>query len=162
MENSAAIRVRGVGDARISRLAAAMELGRRSIEGPLDRRRAFSNPADAACCFRARLANLGHEVFSCLYLDTRHRMISYEALFRGTIDGAAVYPREIVKQALRLNAAAVILGHNHPSGDLEPSEADRNITIRVAKALALVDIRLLDHLIVGRAGHVSLAERGVI
>ena len=161
-DNSDTIRVRGIGDARVARVEAALELGRRCIEGPLDRRRAFGNPADAARCFRARLANLGHEVFSCLFLDTRHRMITYEALFRGTIDGAAVYPREIVKQALGCDAAAVILGHNHPSGDCEPSEADRNITIKVSKALALVDIRLLDHLVVSRQGHVSLAERGWI
>lgn len=159
-ENSKSIRVQGLGDARIARLEAALELGRRCIEGPLDRRRAFSNPGDAARLIRARLANLGHEVFSCLFLDTRHRMIAYEPLFRGTIDGAAVYPREIVKQALGCDAAAVILGHNHPSGDCEPSEADRNITAKIAKALALVDIRLLDHLVVSREGHVSLAERG--
>jgi DNA repair protein RadC len=159
-ENSKAIRVRGLGEARIARLEAALELGRRCIEGPLDRRRVFSNPGDAARLIRARLANLGHEVFSCLFLDTRHRMIAYEPLFRGTIDGAAVYPREIVKQALGCDAAAVILGHNHPSGDCEPSDADRNITAKIAKALALVDIRLLDHLVVSREGHVSLAERG--
>jgi DNA repair protein RadC len=162
MANAEAIRSDGIGDARVARLMAALEIGRRAIEGPVDRRRSFTNPADAARCFRARLADLGHEVFSCLFLDTRHRMISFETLFRGTIDGAAVYPREIVKQALGLDAAAVILGHNHPSGDCEPSEADRNITLRVAKALALVDIRLLDHLVVSRQGHVSLAERGWI
>lgn len=161
-DDAGTIRARGVGDARIARVEAAIELGRRYIEGPKDRRRAFRNPADAACCFRARLGNLGHEVFSCLYLDARHRMIAYEPLFRGTIDGAAVYPREIVKHALRCNAAAVILGHNHPSGDCEPSEADRSITLRVSKALALIDIRLLDHLVVSCAGHVSLAERGWI
>jgi len=159
-EKSRSIRVRGLGDARLARLEAALELGRRCLEGPRDRRRVFSNPADAARLIRARLANLGHEVFSCLFLDTRHRMIAYEPLFRGTIDGAAVYPREIVKQALDCHAAAVILGHNHPSGDCEPSDADRNITARIAKALALVDIRLLDHLVVSREGHVSLAERG--
>jgi DNA repair protein RadC len=161
-EHSNAIREPGVGEARIARLEAALELGRRCLEGPVDRRRVFSNPGDAARLLRARLANLGHEVFSCLFLDTRHRMIAYEPLFRGTIDGAAVYPREIVKQALGLGAAAVILGHNHPSGDCEPSEADRNITTRIARALALVDIRLLDHLVVSRQGHVSLAERGWI
>ncbi len=157
-----AIRTCGIGAARIARLEAAIELGRRCIEGPLDRRRAFQSPSDAARCFRARLGNLGHEVMSCVFLDTRHRMISYEPLFRGTIDGAAVYPREIVKLALRRNAAAVILGHNHPSGDCQPSEADRRITCRIADALALVDIRLLDHLVVSRAGHVSLAELGWI
>jgi DNA repair protein RadC len=156
------VRQTGLGQARIARIQAAIEIGRRCLAGPADRRRTFANPADAARCFRARLGDLGHEVFSCLFLDTRHRMIRYEALFRGTIDGAAVYPREIVKLALSLNAAAVILGHNHPSGDCEPSEADRNITVRVSKALALVDIRLLDHLVVSREGHVSLAERGWI
>lgn len=161
-ENAATLRQRGFGEARAARVMAALELGRRCLEGPVDRRRAFGNPADAARCFRARLGNLGHEVFSCLYLDARHRLICYEALFRGTIDGAAVYPREIVKQALARNAAAVILGHNHPSGDCEPSEADRSITVRVAKALTLVDIRLLDHIVVSRQGHVSLAERGWI
>lgn len=158
--NLETIRVRGVGDARVSRVSAALELGRRCIEGPVDRRRSFSKPVDAARCFRARLANLSHEVFSCLFLDTRHRMIAHEPLFRGTIDGAAVYPREIVKQALGCDAAAVILGHNHPSGNCEPSEADRSITIKVSQALALVDIRLLDHLVVSREGHISLAERG--
>ncbi len=158
--NTGAIRAKGLGAARIARIEAALEFGRRSIEGPVDRRRAFQKPGDAARCFRARLANLGHEVFSCLFLDTRHRLIAYEPLFRGTIDGAAVYPREIVKRALGFNAAAVILGHNHPSGDCEPSEADRNITLKLARALSLVDIRLLDHLVVSRQGHVSLAERG--
>jgi DNA repair protein RadC len=161
-ESTPLVRQTGLGQARIARIQAAIEIGRRCLAGPADRRRTFANPADAARCFRARLGDLGHEVFSCLFLDTRHRMIRYEALFRGTIDGAAVYPREIVKQALSLNAAAVILGHNHPSGDCEPSEADRNITVRVSKALALVDIRLLDHLVVSREGHVSLAERGWI
>jgi DNA repair protein RadC len=101
-------------------------------------------------------------VFCCLFLDTRHRVICFEALFRGTVDGATVYPREVVKRALYHNAAAVILGHNHPSGDCEPSEADRSITAKLAGALALVDVRLLDHLVVSRQGHVSLAERGWI
>jgi DNA repair protein RadC len=156
------LRAKGVGSARIARIMAALELGRRCLQGPVDRRRALTRPDDAARCFRAHLGDLGHEVFSCMFLDTRHRMIRYEALFRGTVDGAAVYPREIIKQAIRYDAAAVILGHNHPSGDCEPSEADRNITLRIAKALALVDIRLLDHLVVSREGHVSLAERGWI
>jgi len=162
VDDTSRIRLDGIGEARLARLGAAIELGRRCLEGPLDRRRAFGRPADAARCLRARLGDLGHEMFCCLYLDTRHRMIRREFLFRGTIDGAAVYPREIVKQALACDAAAVILGHNHPSGHCEPSEADRTITIKVSKALALVDIRLLDHLVVSREGHVSLAERGWI
>lgn len=162
VDNAHQFRIRGIGEARIARLGAALELGRRCLEGPLDRRRAFAKPADAARCLRARLADLGHELFCCMFLDTRHRMIRRDFLFRGTIDGAAVYPREIVKQALACDAAAVILGHNHPSGNCEPSEADRAITLKVAKALALVDIRLLDHVVVSREGHVSLAERGWI
>jgi DNA repair protein RadC len=105
---------------------------------------------------------LEHEVFCCLYLDKRHRLIQFEELFRGTIDGASVHPREIVKLALQRNSAAVIIAHNHPSGVAEPSQADEFITQRVKEALALVDIRLLDHIIVGDGACVSLAERGLI
>jgi DNA repair protein RadC len=152
----------GVGPARAARLAAALELGRRYLAAPGERRPSLSAPLDAARYFSARLLDLPHEVFCCLFLDTRHRLIRYEELFRGTIDGATVYPREVVKRALQCNASAVIVGHNHPSGVAEPSEADRNITLKLAKALALVEIRLLDHLVVSRGGHVSLAERGMI
>jgi DNA repair protein RadC len=150
----------GLGRARIARLFAALELGRRHLEGPVRGSRRLEKPSDAADCFRARLAELSYEVFACLFLDTRHRIICLEALFRGTIDGATVHPREVLKRALHHNAAAVILGHNHPSGDPEPSEADRSITTKLASALTLVDVRLLDHLVVTGRGHVSLAERG--
>lgn len=153
---------RGLGPVGIARLKAAAELGKRLIERPLEPRAKLSSPRDAADCFRARLADLPHEAFSCLFLDTRHRIICFETLFRGTIDGATVYPREVLKRALHHNAAAIILGHNHPSGVCEPSEADRGITEKLARALSLVDVRLLDHLIVSRAGHLSLAERGWI
>ena len=152
----------GLGPARIARIKAALETGRRHLEAPVPHRSALSAPEDAVRYFRARLADLPHEVFSCLFLDTRHRLIRYEELFRGTVDGAAVYPREVLKRALHHNAAAVIFGHNHPSGVSEPSEADRGITLKLGRALALVDIRLLDHLVVTRDGHVSLAERGWI
>lgn len=155
-------RCHGLGPARVARLKAALELGRRHMEAPTGRRGALSAPDDAARFFRARLADLPHEVFSCLFLDTRHRLIEYEELFRGTVDGATVYPREVLIRALHHNAAAVIFGHNHPSGVSEPSEADRGITLKLGRALALVDIRLLDHLVVTRDGHVSLAERGWI
>jgi DNA repair protein RadC len=101
-------------------------------------------------------------VFCCLFLDTRHRLICFEELFRGTVDGASVHPREVVKQALARNAASVILAHNHPSGVAEPSHADEIITVRLRDALALVDIRVLDHLIVGDGACTSLAERGVV
>lgn len=153
-------RVDGLGPARAARLAAAVELGRRYLAAPLAPRSSFDAPVEAARFLKARLLDLPHEVFCCLYLDTRHRLIRCEDLFRGTIDGATVYPREVVKRALEHNASAVIVGHNHPSGVSEPSEADRSITLKLAKALALVEIRLLDHLVVSRGGHVSLAERG--
>jgi DNA repair protein RadC len=152
----------GVGPARAARLAAAVELGRRYLAAPYVERSPLEAPGDAARYFGARLVDLPHEVFSCLFLDARHRLIRYEELFRGTIDGATVYPREVVKRALQYNAAAVIVGHNHPSGVSEPSDADRSITLKLAKALALVEIRLLDHVVVSRGGHVSLAERGMI
>ena len=155
-------RTRGLGPARVARLLAALEIGRRYLAAPAAPRCALAAPADAARFLKARLLDLPHEVFCCLYLDTRHRLIRYEELFRGTIDGATVYPREVVKRALQHNASAVIVGHNHPSGIAEPSEADRSITLKLAKALALVEIRLLDHVVVSRGGHVSLAERGLV
>lgn len=152
--------MRGVGPAGLARLEAALELGRRYLEAPASPRASLRAPRDAVRVFHARLADLPHEAFGCLYLDTRHRVIEFELLFRGTIDGATVYPREVLRRALEHNAAALIVGHNHPSGVSEPSEADRAITLKLAKALALVDIRLLDHLVVSRDGHVSLAELG--
>jgi DNA repair protein RadC len=153
-------RTKGLGPACAAALVAALELGRRYLAAPQDPRSSLQAPVDAARFFKARLLDLPHEVFCCLFLDTRHRLIRYEELFRGTIDGATVYPREVVKRALHHNASAVIVGHNHPSGVSEPSEADRSITVKLAKALALVEIRLLDHVVVSRGGHVSLAERG--
>ena len=110
----------------------------------------------------ARLRDLEHEVFCCLFLDSRHRLTRCEELFRGTVDGASVHPREVVKQALARNATAVILAHNHPSGIAEPSQADEIITTRLRDALALVEIRLLDHLIIGDGHCISLAEKGLI
>lgn len=108
------------------------------------------------------LAEIHHEVFGLLYLDNRHRVIADEVLFRGTIDGAAVYPREVVYECLKKNAAAVVLYHNHPSGDNEPSKADRNITDRIVDSLKAIDVRVLDHLVVGHNSAVSFAERGWI
>jgi DNA repair protein RadC len=120
----------------------------------------LSSPQDATNLCRSLCAGYDNERFGVVWLDTRHRLIDAETLFTGTIDGAAVYPRVVLKRALELNAAAVILTHNHPSGVAEPSEADRTITLKLSKALALVDIRLLDHLIVTGDAYVSLAERG--
>ncbi len=155
-------RIKGLGPARAARLLAAVELGRRYLAAPAAARTALRAPQDAVRVFQAQLADLPHEVFSALFLDTRHRVICYEELFRGTVDGATVYPREVVKRSLHHNASAIIVAHNHPSGLSEPSEADRSITLKLAKALALMDIRLLDHVVVSRGGHVSLAERGWI
>jgi DNA repair protein RadC len=107
-----------------------------------------------------KLGGLEREVFAAAYLDTRHRLIEYVELFHGTIDGAEVHPREVVRRALRCNAAAVILSHNHPSGDVTPSAADRAVTTRLKQALALVDIRLLDHVVVGGTATTAMAERG--
>lgn len=120
-------------------------------------------PADAVQFLQAKYAHEEREVFACLLLDTRHHLIGeVRELFWGTVDGATIYPREVVKLALRENASAIILCHNHPSGIAEPSEADRSITHKLRQALTLVEVRLLDHIIVARMGHVSMAERGLI
>ncbi|MGB5738998.1 MAG: DNA repair protein RadC, partial [Woeseia sp.] len=123
---------------------------------------AIRSPADTEAFLTAKLRDLPHELFCCLFLDNRHRVLRFETLFRGTIDGTSVYPREVVKQALQANAAAVILAHNHPSGVAEPSQADERITRRLRSALELVDIRLLDHLVIGDGCCTSLASRGLL
>ena len=143
-------------------LGALPELARRYFEETLPRGEAIRSPADTETFLLARLRDRPHEVFCCLYLDNRHRVLKFEELFRGTIDGTSVYPRELVKQALDINAAAIILAHNHPSGVAEPSQADERITRRVKSALELVDIRLLDHLIIGDGICTSLANRGLL
>lgn len=125
------------------------------------RGRLISAPEEAKSFVAMKLAHLEHEVFAALFLDNRHRVLGFEELFRGTIDGASVHPREVVKRTLELNAAAVIFAHNHPSGEAEPSQADLRITQRLKDALALVDVRVLDHFIVG-SGVMSFAERGLI
>lgn len=128
----------------------------------LSRGRKLTQPTQVFEYLQILLHDVEHEVFSALFLDTQHRVIRFEALFRGTIDAASVYPREVVKQALACNAAAVILVHNHPSGDPTPSDADRRITQRLKEALGLVEIRLIDHIVVGSEGCESLAERGYL
>lgn len=120
----------------------------------------LTQPKDAARFLQLSLANEKNECFSAVFLNNKHRVIRFERLFTGTIDGAAVYPRVVAQRALELNAAAVIFAHNHPSGNSEPSEADRSITQRLVSALALLDIRVLDHLVVSQKDWVSLAERG--
>ncbi len=154
--------IRGIGEARLAVLIALPELARRYFEASLDVGQAIRSPADTEAFLRARLRDLPHELFCCLYLDNRHRVVQFVEMFRGTIDGTSVYPREVVKEALAANAAAVILAHNHPSGIAEPSQADELITRRLKAALELVDIRLLDHLIVGDGASTSLASRGLL
>lgn len=153
---------RGVGPTRWAELQAALELARRHHLERLRLGPSLTSPRSARDFLIARLRDREHEVFCCLFLDSRHRLISFEELFRGTVDGASVHPREVVKQALARNATAVILAHNHPSGVAEPSQADEIITTRLRDALALVDIRVLDHLVVGDGTCASLAERGII
>jgi DNA repair protein RadC len=150
----------GLGPARACQLAAALELGNRHLAASLERGAALTDPLAAGRYFAQRLRAHGHEVFAALFLDTRHRTLAFEELFQGTVDGAEVHPREVVRRALAHNAAAVIIGHNHPSGCPEPSAADRSITARLKQALALVDVRLLDHFVIGDGPPVSLAARG--
>ncbi|EOA5673152.1 DNA repair protein RadC, partial [Pseudomonas aeruginosa] len=133
-----------------------------AIEYKMQRGASFSSPVAVKEYLSAKLAGFEHEVFAVLFLDTQHRLIEYSELFRGTIDSASVYPRELVKEALRLNAAAVIVSHNHPSGNPEPSGADKVLTQRLREALALVDVRTLDHIIVAGGSTISFAERGLI
>jgi DNA repair protein RadC len=152
----------GLGDAKYAQLQAVMEMSRRHLAHELQRGDALTSPALTRRFLAAKLRHLPHEVFACLFLDNRHRVLHFEELFRGTIDAASVYPREVVKRALACNAAAVIIAHNHPSGVAEPSGADRQITRRLQEALALVDIRVLDHMVIGDGEPVSFAERGLI
>lgn len=152
----------GLGKTKYVQLVAALEVGRRHLESRLTRGDALESPSDTLDYLQACLRDRPYEVFCCLFLDNRHRILAFEELFRGTLNGTAVYPREVVKRALALNAAAVILVHNHPSGMAEPSRADQTLTTRLKEALALVDIRVLDHLVVGDGEAVSFSERGLL
>ncbi|WP_240125791.1 RadC family protein [Thermomonas alba] len=156
------LRLRGIGPARACLLTAALELGQRHLAARLERGEALTDPGAAGRYFAQRLRGLGHEVFAVLYLDSRHRALAFEELFRGTIDGAEVHPRIVVQRALAHGAAAAIVGHNHPSGNPEPSAADCALTARLRQALALVDVRLLDHFVIGDGAPTSLAERGLL
>ena len=150
----------GLGQAKYVQLQAVLEMGRRHLESSLKHGDAFTDADTTMRYIKQRLRAYPHEVFACLYLDNQHRFLQFDELFRGTIDGASVYPREVVKSALQHNAAALILAHNHPSGIAEPSQADIHITKRIQSALDLVDIRVLDHIIVGDADVTSLAQLG--
>jgi DNA repair protein RadC len=152
----------GVGPGKAAALHAARECASRNISKRLVPGQAIATPADASQFMVSRLQDRPHEVFCCLYLDNRHRVLAFEELFRGTIDSTTVHPREVVRQAIGRNAAAVIAAHNHPSGVAEPSQADRLITRRLRDALDLIDVRLLDHLVVGDGLCISLAGRGML
>ena len=154
--------VPGLGDAGYAAIRAALELGHRYLESRVRRGTALASPADTRRFLTARLRRHGDEVFACLFLDNRHRLIRFEELFRGTVNGASVHPRVIAKRALHHNAAAVIIAHNHPSGIAEPSQADRAITDRIRAAMSLIDVRVMDHFVVGDGEVVSFAERGWI
>lgn len=152
----------GLGMAKYAQLQAVLAMARRHASESVADRDVLSDPQATRRFLSAQLGHAEQEIFACIFLDTRNRVIAFEQMFHGTIDGAAVYPREVVKAALRHNAAALIAAHNHPSGVAEPSTADRDITRRLSDALALVDIRLLDHVVVTRQESTSLAERGLM
>lgn len=149
-----------LGPARCCQLAAALELGQRYLAASLERGLIVTDPAAAGRYFAQRLKGRPHEVFAVLFMDARHRAVAFEELFQGSVDGAEVHPREVVRRALAHNATAVIVGHNHPSGCSDPSAADRTVTLKLKQALALVDVRLLDHVVVGDGPPLSLAARG--
>jgi len=153
---------KGLGSAKYAQLQAVLEMARRHFEEILQRGDALTSPEATRAYLSAQLRGYSYEVFACLFLDNQHRVIQLEELFRGTIDGASVYPREVAKRALFHNAAAVIFAHNHPSGINEPSQADKNITDKLKQALILFDIRVLDHFIIGDGQPYSFAEHGIL
>jgi len=154
--------VSGLGTAKIATLLASRELTERFISESFRRGETVSDSASARQHLRTKMAGYQQEVFACLFLDNKHRIIVFEELFFGTIDGATVHPREVLKRAMYHNAAAVILAHNHPSGIADPSQADQRVTSRLKELLAVVDVRLLDHLVIGDKQVVSLAELGML
>jgi DNA repair protein RadC len=155
-------RVKGLGPAKRAEIVAVMELARRASAQELSQASVFNSPSQLKRYAALHLAQLEHESFSVLYLDAHHRLMEMQTLFRGTLSQASVYPREVVKEALARNAAALVLAHNHPSGIAEPSRADEYLTQTLKSALQLVDVRVLDHVVVGRGQVVSMAERGLV
>lgn len=153
---------KGLGPAKYVQLQAVLEMSRRHLGESMDKGQGLTSPEMTRRFLMAQLRNSHQEQFACLFMDSQHRVISFEILFYGTIDAASVYPREVVRKALQHDAAAIIVAHNHPSGVAEPSQADQSITRHLKEALALVDIRLLDHFIVGDGEVLSLAERGML
>ncbi|MCF3192511.1 MULTISPECIES: RadC family protein [Pseudomonas] len=150
----------GLGPAKFSQLQAVLEMSRRHLAERLRRDSALQSPQAVRDYLKSLLRHEPHEVFGCLFMDSKHRMLAFEVLFRGSIDSASVYPRQVVKRALAHNAAAVIFCHNHPSGISEPSQADSLLTQHLIKALDLIEVRVLDHFIVGDGQPLSMVERG--
>jgi DNA repair protein RadC len=156
-------KIRGLGGtAKRAELIAVLELARRALAEQLKERPVFDAPGAVTNYLQLQLSARRHEVFAALFLDAQHRLIALEELFRGTLTQASVYPREVVVRALHHHAAAVVLAHNHPSGDVEPSRADEALTQALKAALALVDVRVLDHVIVAAGRSLSMAERGLL
>ncbi|PTQ89165.1 RadC family protein [Agitococcus lubricus] len=150
----------GIGEAKYALLLASVELGRRHLAQSLSERDLLTTPSMVKQFLRAQLRHYKHEVFTALFLDSQNRFLAFEQLFNGTIDACSIHPREVVKRALAHHASRVIFAHNHPSGHAEPSAADHHITARLTSALALLDIQVLDHFIIGEREIISLAERG--
>lgn len=155
-------RVKGLGPAKRAEMAAVLELARRSLAQELAQRPVFDSPKRVKDYLRLQIGHKPHEVFMVLFLDAQNRLLRAEEMFRGTLTQTSVYPREVVKCALEYGAASVVLAHNHPSGVAEPSKADEYLTQTLTRALALVDVRVLDHLVVGRTQVVSFSERGLM
>ena len=155
-------RVRGLGDAKYAQLQAVLEMAKRALAEKMRGEDALAGPASVRDFRRLRLAGLAHEVFLAVFLDAQNRVLEAEELFRGTLTQTSVYPREVVKRALAHNAAGIILAHNHPSGVAEPSQADRWLTERLKSALALVDVKVLDHFVVAGDQGLSFADRGPV
>ena len=156
------VRIKGLGPAKRAELLAVMEMARRALAQQMQAAPVFDAPERVKQYLGLQLGGLAHEVFAVLFLDSQHRLLRLEQMFHGTLTQTSVYPREVVKRALALNAAAVVLAHNHPSGVAEPSRADEFLTQSLKAALQLVDVRVLDHVVVGQGQVVSMAERGLL
>jgi DNA repair protein RadC len=154
--------IKGLGPAKRAEMSAVLELARRAVCQRLMDRPVFETPAQVKHYVQLQLSAYAHEVFAVLFLDAQHHLLHFEEMFRGSLTQTSVYPREVVKRALEINAAALIFAHNHPSGVAEPSRADEQLTQTLKNALALVDVRVLDHLVVGCGTVISFAERGLI
>lgn len=155
-------RIKGLGPAKRAELAAVIELARRALAQELAHRPAFDHPTKVKDYLKLQLGKLPHEVFAVMFLDAQTRLLKFEEMFRGTLTQTSVYPREVVKRALDLHAASVVLAHNHPSGVAQPSKADEHLTLNLINALKLVDVRVLDHFVVGEGEVISFAERGLL